>query len=328
MSDPRRTDDPVDYSQPFHIELAARVHRLPPYLFGRINALLYEKRRAGDDVIDLGMGNPSDPPQDLVIDKLAEAARNPGNHGYSRANGITNLRREVSSKYFRKYGVRLDPDTEVITCLGSKEGFSHLCLALMGPGDTAIVPAPYFPVHTYAVMLASGNTIALEVADSEKFLSNIAYTCEHLWPRPKLLILNYPHNPSTVTVEPEFYVEVVKLARRFGFMVISDFAYADVAFDGYQPPSFLAAPGAAEVGVEFTTMSKGYNMAGWRVGFCCGNRDMVRALGTMKAYYDYGLFTPVQIAAILALRETEAAVEQQSLVYQQRRDVLVGGLRR
>lgn len=328
MSDPRRTDDPVDYSQPFHIELAPRVHRLPPYLFGRINNLLYEKRRAGDDVIDLGMGNPSDPPQDLVVDKLAEAARNPGNHGYSRANGITNLRREVSSKYFRKYGVRLDPDSEVITCLGSKEGFSHMCLALMGPGDTAICPAPYFPVHTYAVMLASGNTIALEVADSEKFLSNIAYTCEHLWPRPKLLILNYPHNPSTVTVELEFYVEVVKLARRFGFMVISDFAYADVAFDGYQPPSFLAAPGASDVGVEFTTMSKGYNMAGWRVGFCCGNKDMIRALGTMKAYYDYGLFTPVQIAAILALRETEAAVEQQSRVYQARRDVLVNGLRR
>ncbi|REJ68063.1 MAG: aminotransferase class I/II-fold pyridoxal phosphate-dependent enzyme [Planctomycetota bacterium] len=322
------SDDPVDYSQPFDINVAGRVHRLPPYLFGRINALLYEKRRAGDDVIDLGMGNPTDPPVDQVIDKLAEAARDPRNHGYSKANGIANLRAEVASKYLKKYGVRLDPDSEVMVCIGSKEGFSHLCLALMGPGDTAIIPAPYFPVHSYAVMLASGNVIALEVADSEKFLRNIAYTCEHLMPKPKLLIVNYPHNPSTVCVEPEFYAEVVKLARRFGFMVISDLAYGDVAFDGYVPPSFLAAPGAREVGVEFTTMSKGYNMAGWRVGYCAGNADMVRALGTMKAYYDYGLFTPVQIAAIVALRHTDAAVEAQAKLYQQRRDVLCQGLDR
>ncbi|REK18376.1 MAG: aminotransferase class I/II-fold pyridoxal phosphate-dependent enzyme [Planctomycetota bacterium] len=322
------SDDPVDYSQPFDINVAGRVHRLPPYLFGRINALLYEKRRAGDDVIDLGMGNPTDPPVDQVIDKLAEAARDPRNHGYSKANGIANLRAEVASKYLKKYGVRLDPDSEVMVCIGSKEGFSHLCLALMGPGDTAIIPAPYFPVHSYAVMLASGNVIALEVADSEKFLRNVAYTCEHLMPKPKLLIVNYPHNPSTVCVEPEFYAEVVKLARRFGFMVISDLAYGDVAFDGYVPPSFLAAPGAREVGVEFTTMSKGYNMAGWRVGYCAGNADMVRALGTMKAYYDYGLFTPVQIAAIVALRHTDAAVEAQAKLYQQRRDVLCQGLDR
>jgi alanine-synthesizing transaminase len=203
-----------------------------------------------------------------------------------------------------------------------------MCLALMGPGDTAVVPAPYFPVHTYAVMLASANAISLDVADSQTFLSNIAYTCEHLYPRPKLLILNYPHNPTTVTVEPEFYLDVVKLARRYGFNVISDFAYADVAFDGYRPPSFLAAAGASEVGVEFTTMSKGYNMAGWRVGFCAGNADMIRALGTIKAYYDYGLFTPIQIAAIVALRHTEAAVESQSACYQRRRDTLCSGLGR
>jgi alanine-synthesizing transaminase len=252
---------------PFQVQPASRVLRLPPYMFGRINTLLYEKRRAGSDVIDLGMGNPSDPPPQLVIDKLAEAAADPKNHGYSKSNGIVNLRREVASKYLKRYGVRLDPESEVIVCLGSKEGFSHLCLALMGPGDTAITPAPFFPVHMYAVALAAGNVISLEVANSEKFLSNIAYTCEHLYPKPKLLIINYPHNPSTVTIEPEFYVEVVRLARKYDLMVISDFAYADVAFDGYQPPSFLAAPGASEVGVEFTTMSKGYNMAGWRVGF-------------------------------------------------------------
>jgi alanine-synthesizing transaminase len=224
--------------------------------------------------------------------------------------------------------VRLDPEREVVVCLGSKEGFSHLCLALMGPGDTAVVPAPYFPVHVYGVALAAGNVITLEVADSEQFLSNIAYTCERLQPKPKLLIVNYPHNPSTVTVEPEFFVEVVKLAKRYGFMVISDLAYADIAFDGYQPPSFLAAPGAIDVGVEFTTMSKGYNMAGWRVGFCAGNAEMVKALGTIKAYYDYGMFQAIQIAAIMALRHTEAAVEAQAALYQSRRDVLVESLRR
>ena len=180
----------------------------------------------------------------------------------------------------------------------------------------------------YAVALASGNAIALEVADQDKFLSNIAYTCQHLYPSPKLLIINYPHNPSTVTIDPSFYVEVVKMARRYGFMVISDFAYADVAFDGYQPPSFLSAPGSLEVGVEFTTMSKGYNMAGWRVGFCCGNAEMVRALGTIKGYYDYGMFQAIQIAAIVALRHTDAAVEEQSRIYQGRRDVLLEGLRR
>ncbi|MDH3719241.1 MAG: aminotransferase class I/II-fold pyridoxal phosphate-dependent enzyme [Planctomycetota bacterium] len=326
--DQHLSEDPVDYSQPFQVEVATRVRRLPPYLFGSINALLLEKRRAGDDVIDLGMGNPSDPPEDLVIEKLAEATRDVRNHGYSKAQGIDNLRREVASKYLKTHGVRLDPDKEIIVCIGSKEGFSHMCLALMGPGDTAIVPAPYFPVHTYAVMLASANAISLDVADSQRFLSNIAYTCEHLYPRPKLLILNYPHNPTTVTVEPEFYVDVVKLARRYGFNVISDFAYADVAFDGYRPPSFLAAAGASEVGVEFTTMSKGYNMAGWRVGFCAGNADMIRALGTIKAYYDYGLFTPIQIAAIVALRHTEAAVESQSACYQRRRDTLCSGLQR
>lgn len=320
--------DRGDPDTPFQVHLASRVCRLPPYMFGRINNLLYEKRVANFDVIDLGMGNPSEPPDPIVIEKLDEAAADPRNHGYSKSNGILNLRREVAAKYLTRYGVRLDPESEVMVCLGSKEGFSHMCLALMGPGDTAMVPNPYFPVHMYAVALAAGNVIALEVADNEKFLSNIAYTCQHLYPAPKLLIINYPHNPSTVTVEPEFYVEVVKLAKRYGFMVISDFAYADVAFDEYRPPSFLAAPGAIDVGVEFTTMSKGYNMAGWRVGYCCGNSEMLRGLGIIKGYYDYGMFQAIQIAAIVALRHTEAAVEAQSAIYQRRRDVLVDGLRR
>ncbi len=319
-------EDPTP--EPFEVRFADRVSRLPPYMFGRINNALYQKRRAGSDVIDLGMGNPSDPPQDVVVQKLIAAALDEGNHGYSKSNGILNLRKEVAAKYQRKYGVRLDPETEVISCLGSKEGFSHMCLALMGPGDTAIIPSPYFPIHMYGVILASGNVVALEVADPDKFLANVAYTCENLTPRPKLLIVNYPHNPSSATIEPGFFVEVVRLAKRYGLMVIHDFAYADVAFDGYQPPSFLSARGAKDVGVEFTTMSKGYNMAGWRVGFCAGNADMIRGLGTVKGYYDYGMFQAIQIAAIVAMRETEAAVQAQSLIYAGRRDALVSGLRR
>jgi alanine-synthesizing transaminase len=318
----------ITAEQPFTIPVADRLLRLPPYLFGRINKLKYDKRRAGDDVIDLGMGNPSEPPEDLVIDKLAEAARDPGNHGYSHAIGIANLRKEIASKYFRKYGVRLDPETEVVTCLGSKEGFSHMCLALIGPGDTAIVPAPSFMIHVYAVALAAGNVISLEVADPDKFLRNVAYTCEHLYPKPKLVVTNFPHNPSSVTIEPDFYVELVKLAKKYGFLIISDFAYADVAFDNYQPPSLLSVPGGMDVGVEFTTMSKGYNMAGWRVGFCAGNSEMCRALSKIKGFYDYGMFQPIQIAAIMALRHTEAAVEKQAAVYEKRRDVFCDGLRR
>lgn len=320
--------EPVAEERPFTIEVAERVRRLPPYLFAQINRLMYEKRRAGGDVIDLGMGNPSDPPQDRVVEKLAEAARDPKNHGYAPAQGILGLRREAAAKYFKQYGVRLDPQNQLIACLGSKEGFSHLCLALVGPGDTAIVPAPSYPAHLYAVAMAAANAILLEVSDSECLLRNIDYTCRCLVPRPKLLIVNFPHNPTTAVVEPEFYVEVVKLAKRYGFMVISDLAYADVSFDGYRTPSFLAAPGALDVGVELTTMSKGYNMAGWRVGFAAGNAEMIRALSTIKGYYDYGMFRPIQIAAILALRHADAAVEMQAAAYQRRRDVLCEGLER
>ncbi|MGV3608219.1 MAG: aminotransferase class I/II-fold pyridoxal phosphate-dependent enzyme [Planctomycetaceae bacterium] len=313
---------------PFKIQLAERILKLPPYVLAKVNALRDAKRRSGQDVIDLGMGNPSEPPQDIVIEKLMEAARDPDNHGYSKATGITNLKREVSAKYFKKFGVRLDPESEVIVTIGSKEGFSHMMLALVGPGDTAIIPAPFFPAHKYAIAMTGASVLALEVENSEKFLSNIAFTCESLSPAPKVVVFNYPHNPSSVTIEPEFWVDVVKLARKYNFMVISDFAYADVAFDGYVPPSFLAAPGAKDVGVEFTTMSKGYNMAGWRCGFCAGNPEMVKALGTIKGYYDYGLFQAIQIAAIVALRHTDAAVEAQSKLYQSRRDLLLDGLRK
>jgi alanine-synthesizing transaminase len=310
------------------IQLADRVGKLPPYVFVRINAILADKRKAGKDPIDLGMGNPQDPPAESIVAALAEAAKNPKNHGYSKSVGIDELRREVANKYRRKYGVQLDAENEIIACIGSKEGFSHLCLALMGPGDNCISPAPYFPVHLHAITMASGNVITLDIKDSQKFLSNIAYVCETLTPKPKLLVINYPHNPSSVTVDPEFYVDVVKLAKKHQFMVISDSAYADVAFDGYVPPSFLAAPGACDVGVEFTTMSKGYNMAGWRVGFCAGNSQMVKALASIKGYYDYGIFQAVQIAALAALRDCDADVIAQSKVYQKRRDILCAGLKK
>lgn len=316
------------WNQPFEINVADRVRRLPPYLFAKINELMHQKRQAGIDVIDLGMGNPTDPPHDRIIDKLAQAARDPRNHRYSPNRGLLNLRRDVAARYDRRYGVKLDPDTEIIATLGSKEGFSHLCLALIGPGDTAVVPAPAYPVHLYAVALASGNVLNLEIADPAKFLSNVAHACEHFYPRPKLVVVNFPHNPTTTVVERDFYVDLVRLAKRYGLYVLSDLAYADVCFDSFEAPSFLSVPGAKDVGVEFTTMSKGYNMAGWRLGFCAGQREMVRALATIKGYYDYGIFAPIQIAGIIALRHCDDAVEAQRQEYERRRNALCDGLNR
>jgi alanine-synthesizing transaminase len=324
-----RSESEVPFEdQPFTIPVAERVKRLPPYLFGKINKLKYEKRLSGVDVIDLGMGNPTDAPDPLICDKLAEAVKDPRNHRYSVSSGISNLRREVAIRYWKRYGVRLEPDNEVIACIGSKEGFSHMCLAMMGPGDSAVVPAPSFPIHVYAVMLAAGNVISLDCRRPEQFLANIAYTCEHLFPKPKVVIVNFPHNPTATVVETDFYVELVRLAKKHGFWVMSDFAYADICFDGYRAPSFLQTPGALDVGVEFTTMSKAYSMAGWRIGFCSGNAEMVRALATIKGYYDYGIFQPIQIAAIVAMRHADAAVESITAEYQRRRDTLCDGLNR
>lgn len=312
----------------FSIPVADRVKRLPPYLFGKINKLKYEKRQAGVDVIDLGMGNPTDPPDEFIQEKLAEALADSKNHRYSVSTGINNLLKEVAKRYERRYDVQLDPATEVLACIGSKEGFSHMCLAMMGPGDTAVVPSPFFPVHTYGVALASGNTINLDCRDPEEFLAQIAYTCEHLFPKPKLVIVNYPHNPSGAVVEQSFYDELVKLAKKHSFYVISDFAYADLTYDGYKAPSFLASPGASDVGVEFTSMSKSYSMAGWRIGFCAGNAEMVRALSTIKGYYDYGIFQAIQIAAIVAMRHGDESIKKLVVEYQLRRDALVEGLNR
>ena len=316
-------------SEEWTIDVSTRIRRLPPYLFGKLNALRHEKRVAGVDVIDLGMGNPHDPPPEIVVDKLCESARDPRVHGYSRSAGLPNLRAEVARLYKKLYNVSLDPETEVIALVGSKEGFSHMCLALMGPGDTAVVGDPYFPIHVYGVALAGANVINVPLGNDEEFLERIAYVAEHLYPRPKCMILNYPHNPTAMTVDDVgFYDAVVDLARRTGVMVIHDFAYGRTCFDGYTAPSFLQAKGAKKVGVEFITMSKPYNMAGWRIGFCVGNAEMIRALATIKGYYDYGVFTPIQVASIIAMRHCNEASDEQATEYAGRRDAVVDGLRR
>ena len=315
-------------SDKFKIETSQRIQRLPPYLFGRINKMKYEKRVAGVDIIDLGMGNPTDPTPESVVEKLAEAARDPRNHRYSVSNGVAGLRREVAKKYRDKYGVELDPETEVIATIGSKEGFSHLCLAMLGPGDTAVVPDPAFPIHLYAVAMAGANVIRVPLGNDQAFLDKIEKVIEGLYPTPKLLILNYPHNPTSMTIDPGFWERAIEMCRRHKVMIISEFAYGEVCFDGYRAPSFLSAEGAKDLGVEFTTMSKSYNMAGWRVGFCAGNSEMVKALATIKGYYDYGIFAPIQIASIIAMREHAITPQEQSKIYAKRRDVVCRSLDR
>ena len=307
------------------IEPAQRIKRLP---FGRLNALKLSKRQAGVDIIDLGMGNPSDPAPQVVIDKLCEAAQDPRNHRYSASKGIKNLRREIAMKYERKWNVQLNPETEVLACIGSKEGFSHLCLAMMGPGDTAIVPDPAFPIHNYSVALAGGNVVSVPLGNDEKFIKKVTMVIENMYPKPKLLILNYPHNPTAMTVDEGFFEPVVKLAKRFGVAVINDFAYGETCFDDYKAPSFLSVEGAKDVGVEFITMSKPYNMAGFRTGFAVGNKDMIDYLATIKGYYDYGIFQAIQIAGIIALRSCDEVIIAQNQRYQSRRDVVCKGLGR
>jgi alanine-synthesizing transaminase len=312
----------------FKIEPAQRITRLPPYLFSRLNALKLAKRQQGADIIDLGMGNPTDAAPQVVIDKLCEAIRDPRNHRYSASKGIVNLRKEIAKKYERKWNVQLDPDKEVLACIGSKEGFSHLCLAMIGPGDTAIVPDPAFQIHNYAVALAGGNVVSVPLGNDENFINNIAAVIENLYPKPKLLILNYPHNPTAMTVDEGFFEPVVELAKKFGIAVINDFAYGETCFDGYKAPSILSVKGAKDVAVEFTTMSKPYNMAGFRIGYIAGNKEMVNYLATIKGYYDYGIFQPIQIAGIIAMRQCDDFIEMQNKRYQSRRDVVCDGLQR
>jgi alanine-synthesizing transaminase len=310
------------------VRFAQRMEQLPPYLFGMINKMRMEKRWEGIDVIDLGMGNPIDPAPRAVTEKLCEVVQDPRSHRYPVAAGLRNLRKEIVKSYWRDYDVELESDKEVICTIGSKEGISHLCLALVGPGDTVLVPTPAFPIHIYAATIAGGNVIGVPLSDESDFLDRIARMCESLYPSPKLLILNYPHNPTATVADVDLFREVVKLARKYRFMVVHDFAYSKITFDGYAAPSFLQAPGARDVGVEFGSFSKSYNMAGWRIGYCVGNQEIIQALGKIKGYYDYGIFSAIQIAGIVALRDCEPEVKKQAGIYQKRRDILCRGLER
>ena len=313
-------------SQNNNVQFAQRMNQLPPYLFGMINKMKMEKRLQGDDVIDLGMGNPVDPTPGPIVDKLCEVSQDPKTHRYPVAAGLRNLRREIAKAYQKDYSVDLDSETEVICTIGSKEGISHMSLAIVGPGDTVLVPAPAFPIHIYAAIIAGGNVIRIPLASEEMFVRRIADMCESLYPRPKVLILNYPHNPTATLGSRDVFREVVALAKKYNFIVIHDFAYAKITFDGYVAPSFLEIPEAREVGVEFGSFSKSYNMAGWRLGYCAGNSELIAGLAKIKGYYDYGIFSPIQVAGIVALRDCDDNVTDQARIYEERRDVLCRGL--
>jgi alanine-synthesizing transaminase len=312
---------------------SARMHLLPPYIFGELNRIKAEKCAAGIDVIDFAMGNPVDPTPAFVIEELCRAARDPRNHRYSVANGIPELRREAAAFYARRYGVKLDPETEIIATIGSKEGFSHLCLATLGPGDVALTPTPAFPIHRYSPMIAGATVVGLAAGEGsdqevqERLLAAIDGACRTVTPRPKMVIVCSPHNPTARVFDRDFYPALLKLARAHGFAIIHDFAYAQTAFDGFKPPSILEFEGAREVACEFWTMSKPYNMAGWRSGFCVGNRDMVGLLKSIKGYFDYGMFAATERAAVMALRDGDAEAAKQAATYQRRRDALCKGLR-
>ncbi len=303
-----------------------RVKRLPPYVFSIVNAIKMEARRRGEDIIDLGMGNPDLPTPPHIIDKLCEAAQNPRNHRYSASKGITQLRCAISEWYKRRYDVDIDPETEAVATIGAKEGFSHLMYAMVGPGDTVLCPTPAYPIHPYAAILAGAEVRSIPTGKKYDFFEEMEKAYKNTWPRPKVLVLNFPHNPTTEVVDHDFFVRIVDFAKENNIIVVHDLAYADLLYDDYKAPSFLEVPGAKDVGVEFFSMTKSYSMAGWRVGFCCGNSEVVGALTTIKSYLDYGMFQPIQIAAIVALRGPQGCVEDMRLTLQSRRNSLIEGL--
>jgi alanine-synthesizing transaminase len=306
----------------------ARIDRLPPYVFAIVDELKLKARRAGEDIIDFGMGNPDAPPPQPVIDKLCEAANKPHNHRYSASRGIKRLRLGIADYYRRHFNVELDYDSEVMTTIGVKEGFSHLMWAIVNPGDLVIVPTPAYPIHTYGPIFANGNVLHLPLESTEQLLYELQQACRRLWPRPKALVLNFPHNPTTTCVDIGFFEQVVDFARAHGLIVVHDFAYADLVFDGYRAPSLLQVPGAKEIGIEFFSMSKSFNMPGWRVGFAVGNPTLVGALRKIKSYLDYGIYQPIQIASIIALNDMDQEVLAIRDLYRLRRDSLVQGLQR
>lgn len=304
-----------------------RIKRLPPYVFAIVNHLKMESRRKGDDIIDLGMGNPDLPAPKHIVDKLCEAAHNPKNHRYSASKGITQLRCAISEWYKRRFDVDIDPETEACTTIGSKEGLSHLTLAIIQPGDVVITPAPAYPIHPYAVIIAGGEVQQVPIGPGIDYFAEMEKTIRKSWPKPKMLIINFPHNPTTQCLDGlDFFRKVVDFAKENKIIVIHDFAYADLVYDDYKAPSFLQVPGAKDVGVEFFSMTKSYSMAGWRVGFCCGNKEIVGALIKIKSYLDYGMFQPIQIASIVALRGPQDCVEDMRRIYESRRNVLIKAL--
>jgi alanine-synthesizing transaminase len=305
-----------------------RISRLPPYVFNIVNELKVKARARGDDIIDFGMGNPDLPTPPHIVEKLCEAARNPRNHRYSASRGITKLRLAIADWYRRRYGVEIDPEREAIATIGAKEGLSHLALAVVEPGDVALVPSPTYPIHPYSVIIAGGDVRSVRLEEGTDFYGALMAAHRESWPPPKLLILSFPHNPTTATVDLAFFEKVVAFAQEHHLILIHDLAYADLTFDGYQAPSLLQVPGAKEIGVEFFTLSKSYNMPGWRVGFCVGNPRIIAALTRLKSYLDYGMFQPIQIAAIVALNGPQECVGQTVETYRTRRDVLVDGLNR
>ena len=308
------------------MEEFSRIQRLPPYVFNITGEMKMTARRKGEDIIDFGMGNPDGATPKHIVDKLVEAALKPATHRYSVSKGIPRLRRAITNWYKTRYDVDLDPDTEAIVTIGSKEGIAHLCLAILDSRDTVLVPNPSYPIHIYGPVIAGAHVVSVPVHDREQFLAQLEDLIPRMTPRPKALIVNFPSNPTTECVELPFLARLVELAKEYGFYLIHDIAYADIAFDGYKPPSVLQVPGAKEVAVEFFTMSKSYNMPGWRVGFMVGNPVLVAALARLKGYFDYGTFTPIQVASIAALEGPQECVAEICEIYRKRRDVLVEGL--
>jgi len=309
-------------------EVFPRIKRLPPYVFAVVDKIKIEARRRGEDIIDLGMGNPNLPTPSHIVEKLIDAAKKPHNHRYSASRGITKLREAISNWYKRRFDVEIDPDKEAVVTIGSKEGLSHLILAMIGPGDIALVPNPTYPIHCYAVVIAGGNVRSVPLTEGNDFFEELVKAAKATWPRPKLMIISFPHNPTTRVVDLDFFQKIVDFAKENKMWVIHDLAYADLVFDGYKAPSLLQIKGAKEVGVEFFSMSKSYNMPGWRVGFCVGNEKMIAALTRIKSYLDYGIFQPIQIASIIALNSPQDCVKETVRIYEERRDVLVDGLNR
>src|SRR5487761_1273877 len=305
-----------------------RIKGLPPYVFAEIDALKLAARRAGDDVIDLGFGNPDIPSPDVAVEKLSEAAHNPRNHRYSSSRGIPKLRQAIAELYDRRFGVELDPEAEVVTTIGAKEGLSHLMWVLVAPGDTALVPSPSYPIHIYAPLFAGADVCQVRLGPGQDFFVNLEAAWEEAWPKPKVVVFSFPHNPTTECVDLAWMEKIVAFAKAKEIVLVHDFAYSDTYFDGYVPPSLLQVPGAKDVGVELYTLTKSFSMAGWRVAFCVGNAEVIGALAKLKSYLDYGTFQPIQIASIVALNEAPDYPKTVNAIYESRRDALVDGLNR